>query len=298
MYGPFYFHSIHLVLSFSYFFNELYSFIVFLLYIFIFTATIISNCCQLFAFCICLCIAYRISLLCCTFTFIFLYKNIYVLCAISLYAWRSLVSTRDKNPSRFPRLLIVTDGRSGLTRASPSRSSWDPHKAVSLGLKGQASQRWDFSSKPYSLSVSIGMLLAVSVTHHTRRTIGKWRVSPTSLFSSTISGMNGPITLLYFSGERISREIKGKHDSASKSRAKSGNVDIAESIWNSPLEFVLEKRSAFIAYIEANIVKWENSRLRIKEVKIERNKLNHTHVESSAWCLNKMSLEFFRYFFF
>lgn len=86
----------------------------------------------------------------------------------------------------------------------------------------QASQRRDFSPKPLSLRTTYRN--AAGCSHDTM--LDELRLLR-GLFSPTISGMNGPITLLYFSDEDTSRE-KERNRRCQIACAKSRNADIAE----------------------------------------------------------------------
>lgn len=97
---------------------------------------------------------------------------------------------------------------------------WDPRKAVSLGLGGQAglaTARFLSAAPLTPADLSIGMLLAVPVTPYST-SYSSTRL-PRGLFSSTITGINGPITLLYFTDEGgHSREIEGNGTRRTRAR--------------------------------------------------------------------------------
>lgn len=123
-----------------------------------------------------------------------------------------------KFPPSFPHLLVVRDRRSGLTRASPSRSSWDPRKAVSLGLRGQAGLATArFLSEAPLSELPIGMLLAVPVTPVLDE-LQPTRLLYAACFRRRSWGINGPITLLYFSDEGASRETEGNGTMPNRAR--------------------------------------------------------------------------------
>lgn len=132
----------------------------FCLSLLVFLSDIVVNYSQFESNCVFL-IAAR--LLCHTFTSISSY-NIHVPCAISSYAWRDLVPRRNKISLFLLLILLHEERKVWIDSCFPFASSWDPRKAVSLGLKGQTSlttTRFLSEALP-SLFPSVGMLLVRS----------------------------------------------------------------------------------------------------------------------------------------